>query len=228
MPIFNLKKAIKYLGILCYCLGITCHCEAAMDVQALAAEETEAWKAYYAKDPRGLYHHFSRLLTLQYGLQESDPKTVSVTQQFVVALAAFGAMPAHSTIETYNSIVLPLLTASYETLKQIVGATWNAADVAKSDLAWWVARRDPKTNTPEIVAEKMTKFYELLYGKNGGHHFSKAAYLRASAARYRDLCKVDWSIDQEDWAIIRTMLEKSYTELSLELDADHSTPTAKL
>ena len=62
----------------------------------------------------------------------------------------------------------------------------------------------------------MAGAYALLYGGKA-ENYTKAAYLRATAARYRDLCqdKFKNGINDADWKIISNLLTASYEAIKV-------------
>lgn len=209
-----MKRFCKCVFLALFLCLIRCgYVNADIDAKLIAWEETEAWKAYYTKDANKFFAHFQKMLLLQFGLSDKDPKNLPIVQQFLVAMTKFGNMAIDSPEESYDLYILSPLTQAYASLKEAVHASWDPAVVAKSDLDWWVARRNSWTDNPEIVGDKIAKLYRILYAKNEDNHFAKAAYLRASAARFRDLSQNVWTISEEDWKLINLMLERSYEEL---------------
>lgn len=184
-----------------------------MDSVGVARAELEAWQAYYQKNPELLIEKTAALLKTQYGIHD-DEAVNSMAHDFFVAYQQFGSMPQNATEEAYRLEVQPLLTTAYTNLKSAVNAYWDPELAARADLAWWVARRQNNQQDPERVGEKIQAFYAVIYGQNHAQCFSRAAYLRAVAARYRDLCQDKWGgASQEDWELIQTLLEQSYSEL---------------
>ena len=48
-------------------------------------------------------------------------------------------------------MVLPDLEHAYAIAKDWTGATYDPSAVARAELAWWIARRDPAARSPENV-----------------------------------------------------------------------------
>ena len=75
-------------------------------------------------------------------------------------------------------------------------AGYDPAVVARAELAWWVARRDPRTssvdNVGALIAEEYALFYEVPVTR-----VAEAGRLRAEAAALRDR-----GGQQADWAAI--------------------------
>lgn len=186
---------------------------AVVEADKMAEAEVNSWKAYYDKDKLGIFTNLTKMIGIQYNIK--DPSLLrQVSFQLGLAVAKFGEMPRETSTEEYDKEVLPLLIQGYKALKEATHSNWNAEHAAKHDLAWWLARRKKGTSSPEQVGKLMAKLYQTVYGNEDEHHFYRAGYLRASAARYRDLCKWHWGgIKEKDWQIIQAMLKDAYTEL---------------
>jgi hypothetical protein len=181
-----------------------------------AAAEVKAWQAYYQKNPAVLLERTGVLLAVQYPIKDAD--TIKrIANEFFIAYHKFGTLPQDSSEQNYQQEVLPLIVKAYTSLKETINAPWDAADAAKADLSWWVARRQDKQKDPELVGKKIELLYSILYGLNNDDRgfLGRAGYFRATAARYRDLCQDKWgAISEEDWKIIQLLLEESYDNLN--------------
>lgn len=186
----------------------------------MAADEMKVWQDYYDKKAAGELLGLTNIFKNQFDI--TDPLAAEeVAYRFGLALVAFREMPKNSSIEQYNRDVLPLLVKAYSRLHAFTGGSWDPKAAAQADLSWWVARRDPATSSPLAVAEKMEHLYTILFGKRDKGHFIRAAYLRALAAYYRDLCKYRWGgIQSNDWKAIDGLLQSSYLELKEGIQAN--------
>jgi hypothetical protein len=104
-------------------------------------------------------------------------------------------------------LVLPDLERAITIAKDWTGAGYDPAVVARAELAWWVARRDDRTNSVDnvggLIAELYAKFYEVpLYS------VAEAGRLRAEAAALRDQ-----SGQRADWEKVACLLDASYRTL---------------
>jgi hypothetical protein len=117
------------------------------------------------------------------------------------AAARFGDLRAN-----YES-VLPDLVEAYGTVRKQAGARFDAAAVARAELAWWVARRVPGRNSAEQIGSLMADEYAMLY-EVPRPRVERAARLRAQAAAMRDV-----QADQPDWPAIDQLLRESYRSL---------------
>lgn len=196
-----------------------------IDPQMLARLEVETWQAYYSKDRFGMIKLMDKTLKEQFHL-ESNEASEGVIPTLALAAYRFSHLPHQTTDEEYHQQIYPLLVRSYEGLKSLSKAQWDPKKAAQYELEWWMMRRHVKTFNPEIVGQKMAQLYQELYGKKDKNHFYRAAYLRASAARYHDLCRMKWEeIYSSDWKVMEAILLQSYTELLLGIEANqHALP----
>jgi hypothetical protein len=166
----------------------------------LADLELDMWQAYYAKENVRLFKDLVVSLREQYRYTWS----MSVRAAFHLARAAarFGNLRAD-----YDS-VLPDLEKAFTIARDWTHARYDPAALARAELAWWVARRDPALNSPENVGRLIAETYAVMYG-TPVERVSEAALLRARAARIRDE-----GGQQADWPTIGRMLRTSYRTLS--------------
>ena len=83
----------------------------------------------------------------------------------------------------------------------------DPAAVARAELAWWVARRDPATNAVDnvgsLIASAYGAFYEVPVAR-----VASAGRLRAEAAALRDQ-----GGQLADWKKVSALLHQSYRQL---------------
>jgi hypothetical protein len=193
--------------------------------EQVAKEEVAAWKDYYDNDITGLTQHLSHLIIIEFRLNQMTAwKTV--LPELLTAATLFKNLPQNTSQETYNNIVLPHLVNAYQGIRDGLQGSWDPHEAAKDELDWWVYRRQQKMANPEIVGQKITALYKLIYGQDPKNHFARAGYLRAVAARYRDLSQNAWhQIEETDWSIIENILELSYKELLMGIQVNKERST---
>ena len=96
---------------------------------------------------------------------------------------------------------------AYTTARDWTNATFDPAAVARAELAWWVARRNPGQNSPEQVGGLIADENALLYNVSRSQVL-RPSILRARAGRLRD----DGG-DEADWKAVSDLLHQSYREL---------------
>lgn len=174
------------------------------DAAAIAEAETEMWKAYYGQDPRRLARELFAVQRNQFGL--STWQAAFITRDLATAAIVFIDRNAPA-----NEAVLPHLVSAYQRIKKASGLDFDPEAAARAELAWWVARRDPTTRSPEQVGEEITRLYAILYGKRTPG-MERAGLLRAQAAHLRDAGGAN-----ADWPQVQALLVASYTELAAEV-----------
>jgi hypothetical protein len=169
------------------------------DADRLATLEVRMWEAYYNKERVHLFGLLVTMLHEQYHYSWAG----ATVEGFHLARAAatFGDLKDH------YEVVLPDLEAAYDKARTWTGANFDAGAVARAELAWWVARRIPGSNSAEQVGQLMAEEYALLY-ESSPEAMSGPALLRAQAAAIRDA-----QAAQPDWSAIARLLRQSYREL---------------
>src|SRR5499425_1858276 len=126
----------------------------------LADLEVRMWQAYYAKERSRLFLLLVTLLREQYHYSWAT----ATVEGFHLARAAATFGDAKGGYD----VVLPDLEAAYAKAKAWTGANFDANAVARAELAWWVARRQPGQNSPEQVGRLIAEEYALLYDTSPG------------------------------------------------------------
>jgi hypothetical protein len=169
------------------------------DPARVASLELDMWQAYYARERLRL---FARLVTLLHEQNRmSWARSIQVGFHFARAAARFADLRGG-----YDA-VLPDLERGYAIQREWLQAGFDPAAVARAELAWWVARRDPARNSPEAVGALIADEHALLYEVPRGRVF-ETSVLRARAARLRDDHHA-----APDWTRIGEMLAASYRSL---------------
>ncbi|MDB4967490.1 MAG: hypothetical protein JWN44_3179 [Myxococcales bacterium] len=178
------------------------------DADRLADLEAGMWQAYYAKDKTTLFRLLVTMLREQYRYPWS--KAVRAAYHLARAAATFGDATGD-----YDR-VLPDLTKAYAIAGDWTHAGFDPAAVARAELSWWVARRDPTSGAGaqknRVVTERMTELYALLY-EVPKPRVAEAARQRVEAADLRDRGG-DGTVD---WKAVSWLLHESYRSLHLAL-----------
>jgi len=103
--------------------------------------------------------------------------------------------------------VLPDLERAYAIAKMWTGASFDPAEIARAELAWWVARRVPGQDSSENVGRLIARENALLFAVPDARVLH-ASVLRARAGRLRD----DGGA-KADWPQVSALLHQSYREL---------------
>jgi hypothetical protein len=169
----------------------------------LADLEVRMWQAYHAKQRVRRFSLLVAMLHEQY--RYSWATAASEGFHLTRAMATFRDLRKH------DDLVLTDLEAVFTRVKSWTGASFDANAVARAELAWWVARRVPGTNSPEVIGSLIAEEYALLY-ETSPAVVRTAALLRAQAGAIRDAENA-----QPDWDRIARLLRQSYRELAAAL-----------
>jgi hypothetical protein len=166
----------------------------------LAHLETRMWQAYY----EGARVRLFRLLVTTLREQYRYPYAKAARAAFHLARAA----STFSKLRGDYEQVLPDLEAAYAIAREWTGAPFDPASVARAELAWWVARRQPGQDDVASVGRGIATEYAQLYSVPVTC-VAEAGRLRAAAAHLRDQ-----GGKQADWAEIDRLLLQSFRALS--------------
>ena len=173
------------------------------DPDRTADLELRMWQAYYAKENVRLFGLLVTMLREQY--HYSWATAVAEGYHLARAAATFGNARAN------YEVVLTDLEAAYSTARNWLHAGFDPREVARAELAWWVARRIPGEDGPDHVGSLMAEEYALLY-EVPRPLVTRAAILRAQAGALRDR-----QASRPDWDTIGRLLRDSYRDLRLAL-----------
>lgn len=175
------------------------------DPAKVAAAETRMWKAYYNGNKEQIGLELIALLQNQYGTSMLQAKKIAEH-------LATAAMKFKDSRNNYEEKTLPDLIEAYLLIKAISGESFDPEQVAKAELAWWIARRTKGKNSVEQVGTKIAQLYGLIYGVKYTT-FLQAGILRAEAGRLRDS-----GGKNADWIQVEKLLRQSYEEVEKALE----------
>ena len=161
------------------------------------------WQAYYDKARVRLFG----LLVLMLREQFHFSWTTATGTAFRLARAAATFGDATGDYEA----VLPDLTRAYQSIRTHSDGTFEPSDVARAELAWWVARRLPDERAPEHVGALIAREYAEMYSAPVDD-MVRPGVLRAQAAALRDA-----EASRPDWPTIARLLQDSYRTLHARL-----------
>jgi hypothetical protein len=171
----------------------------AFDPDRTAKLEVDMWHAYYLKQNWRLFRSLVLLTHEQYRY----PWARSVRASFHLgrAAATFG------TLQSDYAQALPDLERAYTIARDWTDAGFDPAAVARAELAWWVARRVPGSDSVEQVGGLIADENALLY-EVPRERVLQASILRAAAGKLRDQ-----GGSQADWTEVSRLLHQSYKAL---------------
>jgi hypothetical protein len=170
------------------------------DAALVAKQETAMWRSYYDADPKQLREIMVMLQRKEFGLNYLQG--LPIADHLARAAEKFA-----TTRGDYERQVLPDLVESYRALQFATKRGFDPERAARAELAWWVARRDARRNSPEQVGHLIAALYGELFG-GARPELEQAGYLRAKAAALRDRGGAN-----ADWITIEKLLAQSYALL---------------
>ena len=183
----------------------------AFDPTAMAQLETSMWRHYYEKRYLPLFRDLYEVSRSEYGFSPLDSMRVA----YAAASAAKAFQPSTSRAEA--EAAMPELVSYFRILSQAAPAPVEVEDAARTELAWWQARREDAT--PEQYGLIIARVATLVYGVDG-EDLRRSGVVRAQAMAYRDAHGEN--ITQADWSFIASQLELAYGLLKKALSSpDH-------
>jgi hypothetical protein len=181
------------------------------DPQAMARRETLMWRHYYQKRYFALFRDLYDVSRRQYRFSPLD----SLRLAYEAASAARSFQPSNSRAEA--EAALPALRTYFRLLARGAKHPIDIEDAARTELAWWQARREAAT--PEQYGAIVARVTALLYGIDN-EDIRRSGLLRAQAMDYRDAHGANMT--RADWAAIREQLLSAYAALKKGVSAPAS------
>jgi hypothetical protein len=169
------------------------------DPAAMGRLESAMWRDYYEKRYVDLFRDLYDVARDQYGLSPLD----SIQLAIAAARAAKAFQPSTSRAEA--EAALPFLNSYFSILSEAAKRPIEVADAARTELAWWQARREAVP--PEQYGAIIARVATLVYGIDS-EDVRRFGALRAQAMGYRDA--QDQTITEADWVLITKRLELAY------------------
>ncbi|HEY6259541.1 MAG TPA: hypothetical protein VIY51_27510 [Xanthobacteraceae bacterium] len=172
---------------------------AKFDPHAMARLETAMWRHYYEKRYPALFGDLYDVGRREYGFSPLD----SFRLALAAASAARSFQPSGSREEA--EAALPALVDYFRILSDGAPAPIEVEDAARTELAWWQARREEVG--PEEYGPIIARVATLVYGVEGAD-LRQSGLVRAQAMAYRDAHAAN--ISEADWSFIAERLELAY------------------
>jgi hypothetical protein len=166
---------------------------------AMARLETSMWRHYYEKRYLPLFGDLYDVARREYGFSPLE----SVQLAVAAARAAKSFQPSTSRAEA--EAALPALVSYFGILSDALPAPIEVQDAARTELAWWQARREAVS--PEQYGLIIARVATLVYGVDG-EDMRRSGVVRAQAMAYRDAR--DANMTEADWSVIADRLELAY------------------
>jgi len=181
-------------------IGFPRHADLAkFDPTAMARLETAMWRHYYEKRYLPLFGDLYDVARSEYGFSPLD----SLKLAYAAASAAKSFQPSTSQAEA--EAALPALAVYFRILSDAAPAPIEVEDAARTELAWWQARREAVT--PEQYGLIIARVATLVYGIDG-EELRRSGLVRAQAMAYRDAHEANMT--EADWSFIADRLELAY------------------
>jgi hypothetical protein len=169
------------------------------DPETMARLETSMWRHYYEKRYLALFLDLYAMARREQGFSPLDSARIAVA----AAGAAKAFQPSRSRAEAEAAI--PYLISYFQVLAQAAPVPVEAAEAARTELAWWQARR--QAVAPEQYGAIIARVTTLLYGVDGDD-IRRAGVVRAQAMEYRDARSA--GMTEADWSAIDERLRLAY------------------
>jgi hypothetical protein len=178
------------------------------DPNAMARLETAMWRHYYEKRYLPLFADLYGVARSEYGFSPL------ASAQLAVAAASAAKAFQPSTSRAEAEAALPSLIDYFRILSNAAPAPVEVEDAARTELAWWQARREAVT--PEQYGLIIARVATLVYGVDGDD-MRRSGVVRAQAMAFRDARGADMS--EADWSSIADQLDLAYRLLKKALPA---------
>jgi hypothetical protein len=178
---------------------------AAFDPAEMARLEASMWRHYYEQRYLALFLDLYEVARREQGFSP----LASVRIALAAARAAKSFQPSTSRAEAEAAI--PDLVGYFRLLSQAAPVAVPADDAARTELAWWQARREAVP--PEQVGAIIARVSTLLYGVDNDD-IRRSGLVRAQAMDYRDthnagMTEADWSVIGERLALAYGLLKQA-------------------
>ena len=191
---------VVVVAVVCAYAAIPRHADLTrFDPDEMARLETLAWRHYYEKRYLPLFTDLYEMSRREQGYSPLDSVRVAVA----AARAARAFQPSTSRAEA--EVAIPYLIDYFRILARAAPIKVDIEDTARTELAWWQARRE--NVTAEQYAAIIARVTTLLYGAEG-EDVRRSAVIRAKAMDYRDAHSTN--TNEVDWATIEDQLQLAY------------------
>jgi hypothetical protein len=177
------------------------------DPTRVAELETSMWRAYYEKREGALFRDTSVLLRTQYHM----PWLRSYSVAYQAARAAF--VFKRGRVRADYEMALPLLESYYESIRAVSDRSFDARQVARLELEWWIVHRQRELHDVADLERALEDLQAAIYAIPSDR-LAEHARLRAEAMRIRDDEAAANGVSDTDWRHIQELLRDSWTSLS--------------
>ena len=169
------------------------------DPAEMARRETSMWRHYYEERYFALFFDLYETARREQGFSPLDSARLAIA----AARAAKAFQPSIS--RAGAEAAMPYLIGYFEILSRAAPVAVGTEDVARTELAWWQARREAVA--PEQYGAMIARVSTLLYGVDNAD-IRQAGVLRARAMDYRDARSA--GLTEADWSAVDRQLQVAY------------------
>jgi len=188
-------------------LSVTaCHDLRDFDPHEVARLETDAWRSYYAREKLHLFRQMVELFRSEYHMAFWR----SCVAAYYAAHAAMIFQPGHNRPEYERA--LPDLVRLFTLVRRGSETDFPVNEVARLELEWWIVHRE-RARRPRGALERALATEQAVMYQQPESFFEDHAKARAEAMTVRDTRAAAGSVSEEDWAHIRTLLNRSWISL---------------
>lgn len=181
-----------------------------IDATETAGMEGKMWRSYYDKKPVKLFFQSAKLMRKEFHF----PFWRSYRVAFYAAKAAFVFKDGKNRSDYEKA--LPHLKKYYTLISNISETPFNADSAAKSELEWWIIRRNRDQHPPEEWENWLVTTASVMYHLPADR-FKEYAHLRVQAMLIRDT--KGNAITENDWQDINQLLLKAWQSFATDLHA---------
>ena len=181
----------------------------AFDPDEVARLETAMWRSYYDRRRLPLFGQLVALLRGQFQL--SPARSLALAFLAARAAAVFQVGRDHADYQR----ALPYLERYYAAILAVSEAPFDAAEVARLELDWWVVHREASGELERALAALAAALYRVPAGRLTVH-----AERRAEAMTLRDQrTREPGGVAEADWERIEALLRLAWRSLAAEVRA---------
>jgi len=181
----------------------------AFDPDEVARLETAMWRSYYDRRRLPLFGQLVALLRGQFQL--SPARSLALAYLAARAAAVFQVGRDHADYQR----ALPYLERYYAAILAVSEAPFDAAEVARLELDWWVVHREASGELERALAALAAALYRVPAGRLTVHAERRAEAMTVRDRRVRE----PGGVAEADWERIEALLRLAWRSLAAEVRA---------
>jgi len=181
----------------------------AFDPDEVARLETAMWRSYYDRRRLPLFGQLVALLRGQFQL--APARSLALAFLAARAAAVFQVGRDHADYQR----ALPYLERYYAAILAVSEAPFDAAEVARLELDWWVVHREASGELERALAALAAALYRVPAGRLTVHAERRAEAMTVRDRRVRE----PGGVAEADWERIEALLRLAWRSLAAEVRA---------